>query len=204
MTPKSESVFLNVPFDRHYTKLFQALVYTVHECGFIARCALDGDDGSQTRFEKLLELIHECPLGIHDLSRTTLDRTNRLPRFNMPLELGVFLGAKYYGGEEQGLKSCLILERDRHRYQKFCSDIAGQDIRAHHNRISDAIAATRNWLQAARQGRHFPTAGTIERHYLRFRPDLEKMCRRLGDRVGSLTFIDYRTYLTGWIEENVA
>ena len=86
----AESVFINVPFDRQYAKLFRALVFAVHDCGFIARCALEGDDGSETRLTKLYEIIRDCPLGIHDLSRTSLDRKNRLPRFNMPLELDSF------------------------------------------------------------------------------------------------------------------
>jgi hypothetical protein len=80
-------------------------VFTVHECGFLSRCALEKDDGSQVRLEKLYEIIGDCALGIHDLSRTSLDRVNRLPRFNMPLELGIFLGAKRYGGVRQKRKS---------------------------------------------------------------------------------------------------
>ena len=203
MPRASESVFINVPFDRHYTKLFRALVFTVMDCGFRARCALEGDDGSETRLAKLQNIIRDSPLGIHDLSRTTLDRANRLPRFNMPLELGLFLGAKGFGDPAQRRKSCLILERDPYRYQKFCSDIAGQDIRAHTNNVARAISATRNWLQAARGRRRFPSAAKIEVHYLQFRVDLPKMCHHRGDRVSDLTFLDYRTYAAGWIEENV-
>jgi hypothetical protein len=45
MPRSNESVFINVPFDRAYQKLFHALVFSVHESGFIARCALEGDDG---------------------------------------------------------------------------------------------------------------------------------------------------------------
>ena len=143
MAARPAGVFINVPFDRRYRQLFHALVFTVHECGFFARCALEGDDGSQMRMDKLYDIIRDCPLGIHDLSRTTLDSVNRLPRFNMPLELGIFLEAKRYGGATQHRKSCLILERDLYRYQKFCSDIAGQDIRAHRDTVEDAIVVVR-------------------------------------------------------------
>jgi hypothetical protein len=31
-----DSVFLNVPFDKKYSRLFDALVFAVHDCGFIA------------------------------------------------------------------------------------------------------------------------------------------------------------------------
>src|SRR5687767_12563673 len=112
MARDAEGVFLNVPFDARYRKLFHALVFAIHECGFVARCALESDDGSQMRMDKLYEIIRDCPLGIHDLSRTTLDSDYRLPRFNMPLELGVFLGAKRYGTGRQKRKSCLILDRE--------------------------------------------------------------------------------------------
>lgn len=84
----AESVFINAPFDRRYRRLFDALVFAVVDCGFEARCALEGDDGSEVRLDKIYRLIQECALGIHDLSRTTLDSRHRLPRFNMPLELG--------------------------------------------------------------------------------------------------------------------
>lgn len=108
----SDAVFINVPFDRRYKKLFDALVFAVHDCGFLARSAREQDDGSQVRLDKLYEIIGECRFGIHDLSRTSIDTKHRLPRFNMPLELGIFLGAKRYGGAKQGRKSCLILERE--------------------------------------------------------------------------------------------
>ena len=49
-------------------------------------------------------MIADCRYGIHDISRTELDRDSGLPRFNMPLELGIFLGAKRFGAEEQKRK----------------------------------------------------------------------------------------------------
>jgi hypothetical protein len=121
-----DRVFINVPFDRRYRKLFHTFVFAVHDCGFLARCALETDDGSQVRLNKLYEIIAQCRYGIHDLSRTTLDARNRLPRFNMPLKLGIFLGEKQYGYVRQQKKSALILDRDQYRYQIYCSDIAGQ------------------------------------------------------------------------------
>ena len=205
MPKLANDVFLNVPFDRLYRKLFHALVFAVHECGFVARCALEQDDGSQVRLEKLYEIIGNCRFGIHDLSRTTLDSVNRLPRFNMPLELGIFLGAKRYGGPRHRQKSALILEREPYRYQKFCSDIAGQDIRAHYNTAADAITAVRNWLRAANPAhRGLPGAAAIEFRYLRFRRDLPAMCRAEGFSPSQLPFLDYRTLVAGWRDENPA
>jgi len=124
-------VFINCPFDDSYRSLFEAIVFTVHDCGYVARCSLEVTDASQVRIEKISAIIGSCRLGIHDISRTDLDTATQLPRFNMPLELGLFLGAKRFGSGKHRLKTCLILDVDRYRYQKFISDIAGQDIAAH-------------------------------------------------------------------------
>src|SRR5688572_25760997 len=98
MPPRyEESVFLNVPFDGGYTSLLRALVFTVYDCGFVARCALEEEDASEIRIQKIYGLISGSKYSIHDISRTTLDPRWRLPRFNMPLELGVVLGAKRFG-----------------------------------------------------------------------------------------------------------
>jgi len=199
----NRDVFINVPFDRRYQKLFDALVFAVHDCSFIARCALEQDDGSQVRLDKLYEIIAACRYGIHDLSRVTLDTMNRLPRFNMPLELGIFLGAKRYGSVTQRQKSCLILERDQHRYQIYCSDIAGQDIRAHGNNVASAIRGVRNWLSAAHGGRvAMPSPLKMAERYIEFRLDLPAMCRNRQLDRRDLSFLDYRELVSGWRAEN--
>lgn len=203
MPSRTAQVFINVPFDQRYRKLFDALVFTVTECGFTARCALETDDGSQVRLDKLYGIISDCRYGIHDISRVTLDSKHRLPRFNMPLELGIFLGAKRFGNSRQKLKSCLILERDLYRYQKYCSDISGQDVRAHGNDVSNAIVAVRNWLRTTGGGAvDFPGPVRIQNRYLLFRGDLPILRRGRDLDPRSLAFIDYRTLLMGWREEN--
>ena len=68
-------------------------MFVIFDCGFEARCALEDDDASRVRVDKIYDLISESKYGIHDISRVTLDHVHRLPRFNMPLELGLWLGA---------------------------------------------------------------------------------------------------------------
>ncbi len=46
-------------------------------------------------------MIEECRYGVNDLSAVALDAVTGLPRFNMPLELGLFFGCKRYGPENQ-------------------------------------------------------------------------------------------------------
>ena len=117
-----DNVFFNCPFDAKYKPLFEATVFAVYDCGFVARCALEEDDGSQIRVQKIYSIISKCRLGIHDLSRVEISRSTRLPRFNMPLELGAFLGAKHFGIKEQKQKACLILEGIRSQVQADLND----------------------------------------------------------------------------------
>jgi len=63
------SVFVNCPFDSAYRPIFEAIVFTVHDCGYIARCALELDDSSEVRIEKIARIIAGCKFGIHDISR---------------------------------------------------------------------------------------------------------------------------------------
>src|SRR5438874_1321601 len=116
-----KNVFINCPFDSAYKPLFEAVVFSVFNCGFRARCALEIDDASEVRIEKIFRIIAECRLGIHDISRTDASPATKLPRFNMPLELGMFLSAKRFGNKVQKLKTCLILDSTPYRYQQFIS-----------------------------------------------------------------------------------
>lgn len=127
----NNTVFINCPFDDEHEELFLAMMFAVKDCGFRVRCAREQTDGSQVRISKIYEMMSQCRLGIHDLSRLQLDETTGMPRFNMPFELGLFLGAKYFGNQRQGSKACLIFDAEQHRYQVYLSDIAGQDIRSH-------------------------------------------------------------------------
>ena len=196
--PYDASVFINCPFDRAYAPLFDAIVFAVAACGFTPRSALEIDDASRARFDKITGIIAGSRLGIHDISRTKPDRGSGLPRFNMPLELGVFLGAHRFGPRRQRRKLCLILDLQRYRYQRFISDIAGQDIRAHGNDPTQAIAAVRAFLAAA-SGRLLPGGRTIARRYAEFRTQLPRICRRFGLRIDELTFADYCLIITDWL-----
>ena len=133
-------VFLNCPFDDKYRPIFEAVIFAIYDCGFVARCALEIDDSAEVRIDKIFRLIGACKFGIHDISRIELDRKSGFPRFNMSFELGIFLGAKRFGGRRQKEKSCLILDKEPYRFQSFISDIGGQDIKAHDGEPKTASA----------------------------------------------------------------
>ncbi|MCP3959299.1 MAG: hypothetical protein GY719_15720 [bacterium] len=198
------SVFLNCPFDEEYGPIFDALVFAIHDCGFIARCAKELDDGSEIRLNKLFDIIEASRLGIHDISRTELDQRHSLPRFNMPLELGIFLSAKRFGPKVQKGKKCLVLDRDRYRYQKFLSDIAGQDIWSHGGTTQQAVAIVRNWLQTSGGQANVirPSGSNIYARYLRFVADLPLLCSNLRLEEKELIFVDFVTILGSWLNEN--
>ena len=198
------SVFVNCPFDAAYRSLFEALVFVVHDCGYIARCALEVDDASQVRIEKVERIIAGCKFGIHDISRTELDAATGLPRFNMPLELGMFLGAKRFGRAEQKHKVCLILDTERYRYQKFISDISGQDISAHQGKPEQAVKVVRDWLSnATPKSVRIPGGTAIAKRYALFRQELPTMCAKLRLEEGELTFNDYVVQVEEWLKLNL-
>jgi hypothetical protein len=197
------SVFINCPFDSAYQPLFDCVVFTVILCGFRARCALEIDDASQVRIDKIFAVIEECRFGIHDLSRTEIDKASKLPRFNMPLELGMFLGAKRFGSRLQRRKACLILDQDPYRYQEFISDIAGQDIRPHSTRQQKAITVTRDWLRAC-SGKPMPGGGEIHRQYKRYISRLPVLCRKLQLKPTEMTFNDFTNIATEWLKTELA
>ncbi len=199
-THYNDNVFINCPFDAKYKSLFDAMVFAVHDCGFIPRCALEEDDASEVRIDKIYSIIADCRYGIHDISRTELDEGSGLPRFNMPLELGVFLGAKKFGTEEQKRKKCLILDTEQYRYQQFISDIAGQDIQAHNNSSREIITRVRNWLRTASRRETIPGGSIIWRRYRDFRTDLPQTAREYQLTVEDLIFNDYSLMVTRWLE----
>jgi hypothetical protein len=196
-------VFVNCPFDEAYRPLFEAVVFTLHDCGYVAHSALEVSDASQVRIEKIASLIADCRLGLHDISRTESDMATGLPRFNMPLELGLFLGAKRFGTGRQKQKNCLIMDLERYRYQKFISDIAGQDIVAHGGRPAQAIRIVRDWLSDAEPKSVKMPAGTlIGYRYQQFRAELPEMCTRNGLLADELTFNEYVLQVEEWLKTN--
>lgn len=197
------NVFVNCPFDSAYRPLFEAVVFAVYDCGFYPRCALEAEDSSQVRIQKITSIIGECRLAIHDISRTQLDRENRLPRFNMPFELGIFFGAKAFGGREHRRKACIVFDAERFRYQKFLSDIAGQDIREHLRKADRIIHQIRDFLAGHHPGTALlPGGRVLVERYQSFRRDLARSCEKVLLDVDTLTYRDLSILTVGWILVN--
>jgi len=197
-----KNVFINCPFDDNYRPIFRAIVFTVAAAGYLTRCTLEHEDASQVRITKIFRLIADSALSIHDVSRTELDEANQLPRFNMPLELGAFLGAKQFGSPRHRRKRCLVLDRERFRYQKFISDIGGQDIRSHDGKPEGAIRAVRDWLRRDVRGLLLPGGTHLCIAYGRFTKELPELCGAAKLDEANLTYTDFSEMVATWLSTN--
>lgn len=117
----------------------------------------------------------------------------------MPLELGLFLAAKKFGLKEQKSKKCLIFDRDTYRYQKFISDISGQDIHHHDGRAEVLIQKFASWLRDEASDPRVPGGKAIAAEYANFSMKIPLMCQRRNLDPAELTFQDYRKFAAEWI-----
>ena len=196
---RPRDVFINCPFDTAYKPLFHAIVFVVIRSGFRPRCALETDDGATNRFALIADIIEECRFGIHDISRTDSDGIPPLPRFNMPLELGLFLGARRYGEKPQKEKRCIILDSERYRFQRFISDIAGQDIHSHDNTPSTCIEEVATWLRTQSRSKTVPGGRAIALEFVAFQAVLPTICKAQGLEPDELTFGDFATLVAEYL-----
>lgn len=194
------NVFINCPFDQKYNELFKALIFTIRRCNYIPRCAKESTGTNDIRIIKIIEIIKECKYSIHDLSETDLDDINKLPRFNMPLELGIFIGNIHFGFRKSKLKKYLILDSEQFRYQKYISDISGQDIKSHGKKPEKIIEGVRNWLADLNKDIKIPSATFVFNEYLSFQYDLPELCKVNKWSVNELTYNEYISLVDNWIE----
>lgn len=199
--PASKAVFVNCPFDNGFRPVFRAMVFAIISSGYYPRCALDATDGAEIRVSKIAKMIGDCDWGIHDLSRVEVDASG-VPRFNMPMELGLHLGARLFGSGRHRRKRALILEAQPHRYDAALSDISGQDIEVHGNDPGEAIRCVRNWLSEHRAPNEPPLPGAVAMlgDYRKFQSDAGALlaARRL-DPLDDLTHSDFLFTVRDWI-----
>jgi hypothetical protein len=116
------SVFLNVPFDEAYRPLFIALIAGLSALGLKPRCVLEVAAHRSDRLQRILDLIAVCGASIHDLSRVSLSGKLKVPRFNMPFELGLAMAFSRVQGHR-----VFVLEERPFRLQATLSDLNGYD-----------------------------------------------------------------------------
>lgn len=121
-----QSVFLNVPFDREYTDLFVTLIAALTGLGRKPRCVLEVPASGQDRLDRIFQLLSRCGTSLHDLSRVSLSGALKVPRFNMPFELGVA-----YCLSKHSDHRFFVLEEQTFRLQATLSDLNGHDPHIH-------------------------------------------------------------------------
>jgi hypothetical protein len=195
-------VFINCPYDADYLPLLQAMVFTVHACGFVARLAMLESGSERVRLDRLVELVRGCRFGIHDLSRVQWTGDDVLPRFNMPFELGMAYGAFRLGTGRCRQMQLLVLEAEAFRHQRTLSDIAGLDSKVHGNSADTLIGCVRDFLANHVDPR--PMGPTRLRElYEEFRTELPGLATQHGLTVAELTplerFADWYAVSTKWL-----
>jgi hypothetical protein len=201
-----QTVFLNCPYDDEYRPLLGALLFTVLDCGLTPRLASEEADSGQLRLEKIRALILASRLSIHDISRMGPLRPGDLPRFNMPFELGLDLGCRFFGEPPFRTKKCLILESDRDRYRHALSDISGNDIRAHKGEAQILMGEVRNWLRVT-TGKNLPSGSRLWGRSVQFTGDLQISLAEVGftqSEIQALEIAELVEYTVRWIARNPA
>jgi len=123
-----DSVFLNIPYDIRFSRLYLAYIAGLIELGLTPKATL-GISGGTARLDRIFELIQTCRFSIHDLSRVQLDcNPPRTPRFNMPFELGLAVAWTRLNSERH---TWFVCESHARRAQKSISDLNGTDFHIH-------------------------------------------------------------------------
>src|SRR5579859_7291741 len=173
-------VFLNVPYDNRFDKLFLAYIAGLSAYRMVPRATLEITDSSR-RLEKILTLERRCKYSIHDMSRVQLDRNKpRTPRFNMPFELGLCVADANRKGRQK--QNWFVLEAESHRLNKSLSDLDGTDPRIHGNTVLGVLSSLGNLFRLP--GRQ-PTVPQMMKIYRVLRKDQPLILKKAG----STTFI---------------
>jgi len=145
-TDFSKNVFINCPFDDQFIPLLRSILFSIIYLGFTPRIALERFDSGEARIDKIIDLIKASKFSIHDLSRIQSSEKLEYFRLNMPFELGLDIGCKIFKDGQARYKKCLILEKEKYRYQKALSDLSNSDIKNHNNEPEEAIRQIRDWF----------------------------------------------------------
>lgn len=200
-----KNVFINCPFDDEYTGILHATTFAVVYAGFIPRSALEEVNSGEERLAKIVKLIKECGLSLHDISRVEVKTTSDMPRFNMPFECGIFYGAMSLGTSKHRKKKFLVLDSEKFRYQKTMSDIAGKDPECHNNKPEDAIGCVRRFLNSSNGGIPLPGETHFIQEYNTFKGELPAILGKMKINEAEIRKLgywkEYAVIATQWAKE---
>lgn len=141
----SKNVFINCPYDSEYIPIKQAIIFAVSICGFIPKLVSMDSNGTIPRIEKIKGMIKASKYSIHDISRCKASKKGEYYRLNMPFELGMDLGCRYFSAEHSH-KNMLVLSESPYAHQPSLSDYSGYDPQCHHNKFYEAMDIIRDYF----------------------------------------------------------
>jgi hypothetical protein len=166
------AVFLNIPYDNHFHHLCLAYICGIASFGLVPRATLEIP--GIRRLDRIVELIESCAFSIHDLSRIERLPPQRLPRFNMPFELGLAVTWQKLRPRQH---LWYVFEAERYRTDRTLSDIAGTDVYIHRGTIDGVLRQVSNaFVREHRQ----PTFDQMMRVYRMTRRALPAILRASG------------------------
>jgi len=188
-TPRSRSsgpsdVFLNIPYDRRFGRLYIAFIAGLASFGLKPRATLE-IPGGERRLDRIVDLIRACSYSLHDLSRVQLDRRPpSTPRFNMPFELGLAVAWAKVGKRSA---TWFVFESMSRRLQKSLSDLDGTDVYVHDGSVDGVFRELSNaFVRSDRQ----PTIQEMRAVYA----DLKRASRRIRRQAGAKTIFEARVF----------
>ena len=140
-------VFINCPFDDKYAPLLEAMVFSIVYAGLTPRLATERLENGENRLEKIYGLARGAKYSIHDISRCQAEAVGEFARLNMPFELGLDMGIRRVDRELPSEKKFLIFESRAYDAKRSLSDLAGQDVAAHHEKYEVVISKVRDFLR---------------------------------------------------------
>lgn len=170
----NSAVFLNIPYDSRFEKLYLAYIAAISAFGLVPRAAIE-IPGGQRRLDRILDLIRSCRYSIHDLSRVQLSQeVPRTPRFNMPFELGLAIAWEKTPASRHDWFVC---EERAYRLHKSLSDLDGTDAYIHRATVAGVFSQILNaFVRSTRQ----PTMAQMRAIYSTLRRNLPNLMADSG------------------------
>ena len=171
------------------------MLFTIMASGYRVQCALAENDTGDIRLDKLCRLIRGSGKSVHDLSRIEVN-TEGFPRFNMPFELGLYLGAHRFGGKTHNIKSTLVMIKTKYKLPIYLSDLGGNDPKAHDGVPIEVIRIVRAYLKAKPNGGTLPGAQRMFETFEAFKTNLPSLAEALELKPEELDpYRDYADYV---------
>jgi len=199
----NQNVFINCPFDKKYVDLLRPLLFVVLYLGYQPRIASERFDSGEVRISKICELIEQSRYSIHDLSRIRATSINEFFRLNMAFELGVDIGCRLFKNGNAKAKRCLVLEKEKYRYQKALSDLSNSDIKNHSNSPEKLTRQVRNWFVEVSSPRA-PSGTRIWEDFNEFMADFYEKRKAEGYKSKDLQMMpipELADFMKSWLSE---